>query len=68
MPLLRSSARRADRKDKVSPLLVWNGEAEDAASGDDWQSRWVTCIAQRAPNHRSASMAAIQPVPAAVTA
>ena len=37
----------------------WNGGAENAASGDAWSSRWVTCIVQRAPelepvrNHRS---------------
>ncbi|MEA1902110.1 MAG: hypothetical protein U9N56_01130 [Actinomycetota bacterium] len=36
MPLLRSAARRASRKDEVSPLLVRNGEAEDTASGDGW--------------------------------
>ncbi len=35
MPLPRSATRRASRKDEVSPLLGWNGEAEDAASGDD---------------------------------
>ncbi|MEA1903491.1 MAG: hypothetical protein U9N56_08205 [Actinomycetota bacterium] len=36
MPLLRSAARRASRKDEVSPLLVRIGEAEDTASGDGW--------------------------------
>ncbi|MEA1903274.1 MAG: hypothetical protein U9N56_07095 [Actinomycetota bacterium] len=36
MPLLRSAARRASRKDEVSPLLVRNGGTEDTASGDGW--------------------------------
>ena len=50
MPLLRSAARRASRKDEVLPLLAdGNGGAEDTASGDAWLSRWVTCIVQRAP-------------------
>ena len=31
MPLRRSAARRASRKDEVLPLLGWNGGAEDAA-------------------------------------
>ena len=35
MPLVRSAARRVSRKDEVSPLLGWNGEPEDTASGDD---------------------------------
>ncbi len=50
MPLLRSAARRASRKEEVLPLLVaewW--ETEDTVSGDDWSLRWVTCIVQRAP-------------------
>jgi hypothetical protein len=33
MPLRRSAVGRASRKDEVSSLLGWNGEAEDAASG-----------------------------------
>ena len=40
MPLLRSAARRANRKDEVLPLLAdGNGGAEDTASGDAWLSR-----------------------------
>ena len=35
MPLLRSAARRATRKDEGLPLLDRNGGAEDTASGDD---------------------------------
>ncbi len=31
MPLRRSAVGRASRKDEVSALLGWNGEAEDAA-------------------------------------
>ena len=31
MPLRRSAARGASRKDEVLPLLGWNGGAEDAA-------------------------------------
>ncbi len=31
MPLRRSAVGRASRKDEVSSLLGWNGEAEDAA-------------------------------------
>jgi len=50
VPLRRSAARRASRKDEVSLLLGWNGEAEDAASGDDWPVRYVTCIVQRPPS------------------
>lgn len=49
MPLPRSAVRRARRKDEVSSLLGWNGGAEDAADGDDWPTRSVTCIAQRPP-------------------
>ena len=49
MPLPRSAARRARRKDEVLPLLDRNGGTEDTASGDDWSQRWVTCIIQRAP-------------------
>lgn len=50
MPLPRSAARRASRKNEVLPLLGWNGGTEDAASGDDWSSRSVTCIDQQAPS------------------
>jgi hypothetical protein len=49
MPLRRSAVGRASRKDEVSALLGWNGETEDAASGDDRPSRYVTCIADRPP-------------------
>lgn len=49
MPLRRSAVGRASRKDEVSALLGWNGEAEDAASGDDRPSRYVTCITDRPP-------------------
>ncbi len=49
MPLRRSAVGRASRKDEVSALLGWNGEAEDAASGDDWVSRYVTCTADQPP-------------------
>ena len=34
-PLLRSAAGRASRTNEVPALLVWNGGAEDKASGDD---------------------------------
>ena len=51
MPLPRSAARRVNRQDEVLPLLGWNGGAEDAARGDVWSSRSVTCIAQRAPRN-----------------
>ena len=50
MPLLRSAARRARRKEEVLPLLDRNGGAEDTASGDDWSLRWATYIIQRAPS------------------
>ena len=53
MPLPISATRRASRKDEVSPLLGWNGGAEDAASGDDWSSRSVTCIDQQTPRQRT---------------
>ncbi len=49
MPLRRSAVGRASRKDEVSALLGWNGEAEDAANGDDRPSRYVTCITDRPP-------------------
>ncbi len=49
MPLRRSVVGRANCKDEVSPLLGWNGEAEDAASGDDRPSRYVTCISTGLP-------------------
>ena len=40
MPVLRLAARRANRKDEVSPLLAdGNGGAEDTASGDAWSPR-----------------------------
>jgi hypothetical protein len=48
MPLRRSAVGRASRKDEVSALLGWNGVTEDAASGDDRPSRYVTCIAEPA--------------------
>ncbi len=50
MPLRRSAVGRASRKNEVSSLLGWNGEAEDAASGDDRPSRYVTCITDWPPN------------------
>jgi len=34
MPLLRSAARHANRTNEAPALLVWNGGAEDKASGD----------------------------------
>jgi hypothetical protein len=49
MPLRRSAVGRASRKDEVSALLGWNGEAEDTANGDDRPSRYVTCITDRPP-------------------
>ena len=55
MPLPRSAARRASRKNEVLPLLGWNGGTEDAASGDDWSPKSVTCIGQQAPRHRTMS-------------
>ena len=59
MPLLSSAARCGSRKDEASPLLWRNGEAEDTPSGDDWLSRWVTCIVQRAPMHSDRTFGAI---------
>ena len=49
MSLRRSAVGRASRKDEVSSLLGWNGEAEDAVSGDDRPLRYVTCITDRPP-------------------
>ena len=53
MSLRRSAVGRASRKDEVSSLLGWNGEAEDAASGDGRPSRYVTCTTDRPPGRVS---------------
>jgi hypothetical protein len=51
IPLPRSAVVRP----RFRHASGWNGEAENAASGDAWASGWVKCIVQRAPGSEVAT-------------